>query len=230
MRDADRWDRIAPLFGVLGILLGVIGNVIARKGEPEDFPGDTEEIVQHFTDEKGAVIAGSWIALIGSLLLFWFVGALWSRLRAAEGRAGRLSATAFGGGVAGVTCFVLAHALHVVPALRVEEHDIVDPAYATALWDASQAMHFAAAPIAFAVLLGAAGVVALRTGFLARWFGAVSLLIAAGLAILPIAWLVLLLAVIWIVVVSIWLFMRGPEGAAPPGGTAPAATGRTTPA
>ena len=229
--DADRWDRLAPLYGVAFVLLAIVGNVIARKGEPGDFPGESADIVQHYMDHKDAVMAGSWIALIAGLLLFAFVAALWSRLRAAEGRAGRTSATAFAGGVGAATMAVVSHAAYLMPALRADEEDLVEPAYATALYDLSQALHGVAMPIAFAVLIGAAGMVAIRSGMFPRWFGVVSLVIAVLLTILPISWFIMLFAVIWVLVVSIWLFRRGPvAAAAPPGGAAPAETGRTSPA
>ena len=228
--DTDRWDRLAPLYGLGFVLLAVVGNVIARKGEPEDFPGEAGDIVQHFTDDKDAVMAGSWIALISSILLFAFVAALWSRLRRAEGHAGRTSATAFAGGAAAATMAVVAHAAYLMPALRADEEDVVEPAYATALYDLSQGLHGIGIPIAFAVLIGASGMVAIRTGFFARWFGIVSVVIAVLLTILPIAWLMNLAAVIWILVVSIWLFRGTGAAGAPPAGAAPAETGRTSPA
>jgi Domain of unknown function (DUF4386) len=228
--DADRWDRLAPLYGLAFVLLAIVGNVIARKGEPGDFPGEAGDIVQHYMDHKSAIMAGSWIALIAALFLFAFVAALWSRLRGAEGRAGRTSATAFAGGTGAATIAVVSHAAYLMPALRADEEDVVEPAYATALYDLSQALHGMALPIAFAVLIGAAGMVAIRSGMFPRWFGIVSLVIAVLLTILPISWFMMLFAVIWVLVVSIWLFRGTGTAGAPPAGATPAETGRTSPA
>jgi hypothetical protein len=59
-----------------------------------------------------------------------------------------------------------------------------------------------------AVFIGASAVVSLRTGMFRAWFGWVSALIAFGL-LTPIAYIILALALVWLLVVSIWLFRRG---------------------
>jgi hypothetical protein len=62
--------------------------------------------------------------------------------------------------------------------------------------------------ISLAVLIGAAAVVSLRTALFPAWFGWASAVVAIGL-LTPFAYIVLALAVVWLVVVSIWLYIRG---------------------
>ena len=58
---------------------------------------------------------------------------------------------------------------------------------------------------------------------LPRWLGIASVLLAVALLVLPIAWAVTGVAVLWILVVSILLYMAEPPAPAPT--TPPAKTG-----
>jgi hypothetical protein len=62
--------------------------------------------------------------------------------------------------------------------------------------------------ISLAVFIGATAVVSLRKRAFPSWFGWVSVLITIGL-LTPIAYFVLLFALIWLLSVSIWLYIRG---------------------
>jgi hypothetical protein len=59
-----------------------------------------------------------------------------------------------------------------------------------------------------AVFITATSVVSLRTGLFPAWFGWESLVVAFGL-LTPIAYAVLGFAILWLLVVSIWLYIRG---------------------
>jgi hypothetical protein len=59
-----------------------------------------------------------------------------------------------------------------------------------------------------AVFIGATAVVSIRTAVFPAWFGWVSALVAFGL-LTPAAYIVLALAVVWLLVVSIWLYLKG---------------------
>jgi hypothetical protein len=62
--------------------------------------------------------------------------------------------------------------------------------------------------IFMAVFIGASAIVSLRSGLFPRWFGWVSALVAIGL-LTPYAYALLVLALIWMFVVSIWLYFKG---------------------
>ena len=227
--DADRWDRMAPLAGVVFVVLTVVSIVLTSADAPSDFPGEPQEIVEYYSANEDRLMAGHWIGLVGTVFFFWFVGALWSRLRPAEGRAGRVSAVAFAGGVAVGVVGLIIDAVGLMPTLRFREHEGIDPAYASALYDIGQIAVGGMLPVALAVLIGATAVLAIRTGVLAGWFGIVSLILATGLLILPIAFFLAIFSLVWVLIVSIWLFLRPPAPAAP-GGADPAEAGRTSPA
>ncbi len=72
-------------------------------------------------------------------------------------------------------------------------------------WSQTAGQMFA---ISLAVFIGATAVVSIRTAMFPAWFGWISALVAFGL-LTPAAYIVLALAVVWLMVVSIWLYVRG---------------------
>ena len=79
------------------------------------------------------------------------------------------------------------------------------------LWGQLMGQMFASG---LAVLIGATAVVSIRTAVFPTWFGWVSALVAFGL-LSPGAYLVLALGVVWLLVVSIWLYIRGRSSGEP---------------
>jgi hypothetical protein len=221
----ERRERLTPLYGVVFVVLTVVSIVLGSMDSPEDFPGEVGEIVQYWENDPGLLMASGWVGAVGGFFNLLFLGVLVSRLRAAEGGTGRLSATAFGGGIAAVTAGLLIDTMTLAGAIRADEDGLIPPATATTLYDVSQLLVGVALPIALAVLIAATGALALRVGVLPRWLGVVSLLLAVGLLILPIAWAMTAVALLWALVVSILLYLRPGAPA-----TAPAETGRTSPA
>jgi hypothetical protein len=225
--DAARRERLTPLYGVVFVVLTVIGIVLTSMDSPEDFPGKVDEIVTYYQDNSGRIMTGAWIGLIGAFFNILFLGALVSRLRAAEGGSGRLSATAFAGGVLAVAMGLLIDITNAAAAFRVDEDEAISTEVATTLFDLQSMAFGGALPIALAALIAGTGAVALRTGVLPRWLGIASLILALGLLILPIAWALTAVALLWALVVSILLYLRPSQAA--PAATPPPAAG-TTPA
>ena len=226
--EAARRERLTPLYGVAFVVLTVIGIVLTLPDSPSDFPGKIDDIVTYYEDNSGRIITGCWIGLVGAFFNILFLGVLASRLRAAEGGTGRLSATALIGGTVAVAMGILIDVTNLAAAFRAEEDEEgLSPEVATAVYDLNSLTFGAGLPVALAALVAATGAVALRTGVLPRWFGFVSLLLAVGLLILPIAWAMTAVALLWALVVSILLFLRPAEQA--PAGAPPPAAG-TTPA
>jgi hypothetical protein len=218
--DTRRWERFAPLSGVLFVLLTVAGIAIGLSDSPEDFPAKVDEIVEYYSDDPGKIMIGSWLGLLGGFFLIWFGGSVRARLRDA-GEA-RLASIAFGGAVAAATVGLLIDTANFAAAVRAEEDDTIDPAVATTLYDFANSAVGTALPTAIAVFVGATGVAALRSGALPRWLGIVSLVLAVTLLIFFIAWFMTAVALLWALVVSILLFRAQPAAAAPaPAGAPP---------
>ena len=94
------WDRWAPLTGLLSVACSLVGVMLALN-QPQDKDSNAK-IAAYFANHSHRVlgVVGFFVFLAGILLLLAFLAALRERLLAAEGQPGRLSALAFGAGIA----------------------------------------------------------------------------------------------------------------------------------
>jgi hypothetical protein len=216
----SRWERFAPLTGALFVLLTAASVVVTMSGAPEDFPAPVDEIVEYYTASMDEILIGSWLGLLGAFFLVWFAGSVRARLRDVGEE--RLGTVALGGAAAAAAISTIIDGTNLIATLRVEEYDQIAPETATALFDLANMLTGAALPIMLSVFIAAASVAALRAGGLPKWLAVFGLVTAVGLLILPIAWLVLLLALVWALITSILLYTSQPAaGTAAPATTAP---------
>ena len=94
------WDRWAPLAGVLSVACSLVG-VLFVLNQPQDKDSNAK-IVAYFAQHSHQVrgVVGFFVFFAGILFLLAFLGSLRERLLAAEGEPGRLTALAFGAGIA----------------------------------------------------------------------------------------------------------------------------------
>ena len=201
MSDARRrrptWERYAPLTGVLAVVLWVIGTIVRETAVEMKTPAT---LLDSYRTEEGSILLGGFVWLLGTFSFFWFVGSLRAHLAAAEGGVQRLTALAFGGGVA-AAAFGFALPGPDMAAAIADDVDLSEQA-AVAIRVVGD-VFFLGGEMSLAVLLAASGVHALRTGSLPRWLAWVSLVIALALVILPIGWAALLFVFpLWVLVVS----------------------------
>jgi hypothetical protein len=209
MRDS-KWALAAPLTGVVFVVLFAAGTVVINEYE---FQPPAEEVKAIFEDGSSRIGWGSLIGVWSAAFLLWFAGSVRSSLRRVEGGTGRLSAVAFGGGIAAAGLLTVAYSALGAGASRGGDVDGIAAETATAFLDLSQWM-FGGVAMGFAVLIGATAVVSFRTGFLARWLVWSSAVIAVGL-LTPYSFLVLGLVVPWVLIISILLYQRGRAEATP---------------
>src|SRR5918994_6391994 len=205
-----RWQRFEPLAGIVFVVLAVIALFTAAG---EDFLAEPSQVAEYYVDNSGRVIVAEIIGNIAIFAFFWFVGAVRNRLRVPETPEGGLPALAFGGGIAAATLVLVANAANMAGAFRAEEDGEIDPAVAAALNDISSLIIGIAAPVALAVFVAATGIVSIATGVLPRWLGWVSLLLAPGFLIPVISYLFWLPFGVWVLIVSVILYLRPREGA-----------------
>ena len=195
------WERFAPLAGGLAVVLWVIGIIVRETAVEMETPAT---LLDSYRNEEGSILLGGWLWVLGTFFFFWFLGSLRARLAAAEGGVQRLTAIAFGGGVAAAV-FGFAMPGPDMAASIADDADLSGPA-AEAIRIIDD-VFFLGAEMSAAVLLAASGLHALRTGSLPRWLAWVSLVIALALIILPIGWAALLFAFpLWVIVVSYLLW------------------------
>lgn len=201
------WEEmLAPLSGVIAVVLWVVGNTVVESGNPPSDPVG-ESTRAYFVDESGTILSGGLLFMLGSVFFFWFLGSLRSVLAAAEGGLRRLTSIAYAGGVATGVCLLLLMAPRV-EATITDEEDLSAPA-AQALSHMSD-VFFAGAQFAGVVLVAATGLAILSTRALPRWFGWASLVLALWLLIFPIGWAALIIGLpLWVLIAAILLWRQG---------------------
>lgn len=198
----QRWERYAPWTGVLAVALWVLGFVILMSSGMVAQDATPEEVLAHHQTNGGPLIAGSLMFMLGTLAFVWFLGSLTTSLRFAEGGSGRVASIAFGGGLAMAVCALLLPSGGVTIALGAATMSATS---ADALRHLP-GVFFIGVELFAAILVGATGLVALRTAALPRLFAWLSLLLALILLIPPIGWAGVLLGVpLWTLGVSLLL-------------------------
>jgi hypothetical protein len=210
--ESNRWERLAPLTGILAVALWIVGALILFSDEPGS-GASPEEIAAYFEDDASKLLAGAFLFMLGVAAFLWFVGTLRAALARAEGEVGRIAGIAAAGGVATASMLFGMVAPHAAGALQAQNEERgPSPASADALAALGDGF-FVAAEVAAIVLIAATALAVLRNGVFDRWVGWVSLLLAAWLVIGPIGWLGLLFGVpAWTVLVSVLLWKKAAAG------------------
>jgi hypothetical protein len=203
--NESRLERLAPLTGLVSVVLIILGAVVISN---YDYLPPAEKVADFLNSNPTRVSTGAYLASISAFFLIWFAGSVRSTLREREGGTGRLSMVAFGGGVAAAAAMGTSFTAILSAGLRAGAPGGITPIGAVTMfdfWGQAAGQMFA---ISLAVFIGATAVVSIRTAMFPAWFGWVSALVAFGL-LTPVAYIVLALAVVWLLVVSIWLYFRG---------------------
>ena len=206
-----RWERFAPLSGIVAVVLWIVGTIVAESTDISD-KENPDEILAVFQDDPNTIIAGGLIFAFGVVFFIWFLGSLRARLYTAEGGVGRLSSIAYGSGMLAALSLIFQVAPDVSAGF---DHDDLTP-------DAAQAIHvmgeaaFGGTQMTLIAMTLAVGLVILRTRVLWTWLGWVSLALALLIAIIPIGWAgVVFVFPLWTIVTSLGLFMQ-PAAPTPP--------------
>jgi hypothetical protein len=213
--QAGRWERLAPLTGVVFFVLLIPAFLLG--GEPPDADDSTRTVIDFWTSNDDELIIGSIFAALAALFLLWFVGTLRSALRVAEGGTGRLSAIAYGGGLVLVAAAALGAGIQFAAADTAGD---VPPAVTQTLSVMNSDVFF---PFVVGTLglLFATGLLTLRTGVLPAWLGWAAIVIGI-VGITPAGFFGFIASLVWILVVSIVLYLRQPAAAGPPPRETPA--------
>jgi hypothetical protein len=204
----SRLERLAPLTGIVFLVLWIVGFVIAAADSP-DFVDAPRENLEYYIDEKSSIMAGALLSMIALVFLLWFLGSIRRQLLLAEGGDGRVTAISFAGGVVGVGLLLGAMAAFVLPALRLDEQDRLSAENATVFTDLGNGLFGIAAPIGFGVMLLALALVGFRHGAVPKWWAVISVLLGLVMIIPFVSWAGMGFGFpIWVLVMVI-LLMRG---------------------
>src|SRR5437016_4980688 len=120
--------------GIGFAVVAVVG--LALPGTPPKASDSTTKIISFFADHRGDILAARFVFALAAVLFLWFLGSLRSYLRAGEGGEGRLSAAAFGGGVAGIVLLLTGVAVLNGIAFELARTPGADPNVTRAVFDA----------------------------------------------------------------------------------------------
>jgi hypothetical protein len=211
--DWARWERFAPLTGIVAVVLWVVGVIIESSTHysEQDAP---QEILAVFREDANTLITAGVVFAFGVVFFIWFLGSLRAALYAAEGGVGRLTSIAYGSGMLAALCLLLQIAPTVQGAFNKNDLS-ADTAQSL---QAMAESFFGGAEFTLLAMFVAVGVLILRTRVFGAWLGWVSLGIALLLAIVPIGWAGVVWAFpLWTIVTSVLLYRRPPVAPVPPG-------------
>jgi hypothetical protein len=208
-------DRWAPLTGPLAVACSLVGVMFALN-QPQDKDSNAK-IVAYFANHSHRVhgVIGFFVFLAGLVFLLAFLGALRERLLVAEGQPGRLSALAFGAGIASLPLWAVSMLLANAASFAANESSAfrLDPDTFRLLADTAYFAWVAAAAVS-SVVVWATSAVALRTSVLPRWYGRTG--IAAGVVqLFGFFFFPFFVWWLWIIVTSILLIRRPKPASAP---------------
>ncbi len=213
--SGSRWEQVAAAGGVIFAVLFIAGLAmqnVAIGGVEEE---SRAEVVARFSDGGNELWVEVGGLLVGFALFFLlpFLASLRASLKLAEGENAVLSTAAFAGGAVMAALLVAATAINVAAFSSYDYYDAYEVPPDTVLLLQSVFFYMQGfALVGGGVLVGAASVVALRTRLFPTWLAIAGLLLAAVCMFGTWALFVFVplpLLVLWILVVSVLLFVRG---------------------
>ena len=213
-----RWDAATGIgFAIFSIV------ALALPGTPPKADDPTSKIASFLGDHRKEVLVGNFLFGIAAIFFIWWVGTLRSYLRSGEGGEGRLSAAAFGGGIAGVVLLLAGASLFNGVTFELIKGQRASPELVRAIFDAASGV-IAMASFAFAAFFGAAACSGARSGALPPWaYWSASVVaviqVVAGLALFVTSgafatggavpgFVAPAVALLWVVAVSVLMMMR----------------------
>jgi hypothetical protein len=168
--NESRWERYGAASGFAMVALGAAASVFER----------APVTAADYAANRTALLTQSMLFLAGAAVSLWFIGSLRTYLLRAERGTGRLSAVAFGAGVAWAALNMLAQAFQVGAASDPQGDA------PTALLKTMSAV-FTVANLPLAVMLVAVAVVSLRHHAFPVWLAGLAVAAAAAQTLLWIA-------------------------------------------
>jgi hypothetical protein len=193
--------RLAPLSGLVFIALIGVGRIIGS--EYPDADADTASVLDFWTDNDSEQMIIAAAGSLGTIFFIWFAATLRNLIWRAEGGAGRLASITFAGAL--LTAGAILADEWLVFTAADTAGDV--PEGMTQTVSALQSDFFLPLVAGFALFHIGAGLGIIYTRALPAWAGWTSLI--TGLLWITPLFFGIFLTVIWIVAVSILMFVRG---------------------
>jgi hypothetical protein len=198
------------LTGALFVVLVLVA-FIPLGGDTPDGDASAQKVVSFYTDNDTREIIAAAVLSLGAVALLYFSAVVRERFRAVAPGGSALATFALAAGVVASGGFLAAAGLHF--ALADYAGDI-RPAAAQAL-NAIDSDFFLPFSSGIAALVLAISLLAIRTRALAPWLGWVGVVLFV-VSFTPVGFVAFGLAGIWIIVVSVLLYLRGESTAVTP--------------
>jgi hypothetical protein len=204
-RSVARW---AALGGLVYVVLFVVGTILFFSGAPS---GDSApaKFIQWYSDggHRDRIQFGWIIIGLSVIFLIWFIGALRRAVSVVDGEGILTGLVSLGGGI--YAALALA-AVAVSDGIRTMSDDTyqhrVFPELIHAADDATWVMH-ATGAAALGVMITAASLAFMWSAVWPKWAGWLGVVVGI-LALASIAFFPQFLFLLWILVVSVWMFRR----------------------
>ncbi len=206
---ASNLRRLTPLTGVLFVVLIAVG--IFMVGDTPGVDASPREVVDYYTDHDTVTMLGSLLEALGCVALLFFAASLRSALRRRENGSSILSVTAFAGGVVASAGIAVDASIRIALADAANDIDPVALQALNAFWED----FFWPISVGLGTLILATGLSALRTRVIPVWLGWVSILVFIAL-FTPAGFVAALVALAWVLVVSVLLWRRESGADTPP--------------
>jgi hypothetical protein len=206
--SASRWERFAPLTGVVFFVLILILFIVDN--DTPDADASTADAVSYWTAHDARAITAAILGGFAALFLIWFGGSLRSALLRAEGGEGRLSTLAF----AGVLVTGISGAINA--SIELALGDVADdvPEGVVQTMSVLFAEFYLPFIVGVVIMLFASGLCALRFGGLPRWLAWVGIVIGV-ITLTPLGFFGFLASLLWVLAVSVLLYLQGGQAPAP---------------
>ena len=206
----NRWGRLAPLTGVLFAALAIVA-IFANSSETPGANAGPLKVFAYYAKHRSEVETSAILFALAFIVLVLFAGALRAhlrRVRAAEALGSLVLAGAILMAVGAITVSGLEYGLaHRLSSLSLEE---------------ARTLNFLSNELFLPILAGGfifgicAGIAILRGAPLPKWLGWAAIAIGIVTIVPPVSVIALLAFLIWTIVVSILMYIRADQLAAPP--------------
>jgi hypothetical protein len=203
---SGRWERLAPLAGVVFVVLVLVA-FIPLGGNTPDNDASAQKVQSFYSKHSDREAVAAYVLALSVPFLVFFTSIFYRAIRAAGGR-GRLAAAAFGGGLLSAAGFAVAAAVHLALASAGDKASTLATTQTLNVLDNMDFIPFVAG---LGTMLLAAGLATLRYGgVLPRWLGWAGVILGIAIFIPFVGFIAFGLSGIWILVASIVLYQRGP--------------------
>jgi hypothetical protein len=169
--DDKTWERYGALGGVWFVVMAIIGGIFA--GSAPARTDSAADIAKYYTDHDSGLQVGGFLGAIGAIGLVWWFGTLWRSMADAEEGTPRVSIIALVGfvvsGLGALTAFT-------VDAGTAAAIDIAGET--SKIFFQISNISFGISAIGDVIMTAAVGGLILRTGFLPKWVGYLSYVVA----------------------------------------------------